>query len=457
MNIGHETESIEFKKTTGELKEGIISLTSMLNKNGFGTLYFGVRNDGEAIGQEIGDKTLRDISWAIAQNVKPQLIPTISLELIDNNNVIKIAAEGAEKPYSAYGRYYIRTADEDREMEPEQLRRFMQEKENSDIITELPAEKQNLTFNQLKTLFSSKKLTINEKEFENNLGLHTKNGKYNLMAELLADTNDFSIKIVKFAGKDKNEIIRRNEYGFKCLALALDQVLNYMEAINDTKVTLGAHQREEETLFDFAAFKEAWQNACIHTKWQRKNPPAVYIFSDRIEIISTGGLAAGLKKAEFFRGISHPVNAKLQKIFGQLGFVEQTGHGIPLIINRYGIQAFEVMDNFINVTIPFNNSLLREKENFSRNIQENENLLTIAENSTVKYKIDHTVVNKRLNHSQEKILTWFKENPYATAEETAQALSFSTAYIRKVTLQLKAMELLVRIGSNKDGSWQVQE
>lgn len=62
MNIGVETEQIEFKKTTEELKEGIISLTSMLNKSGTGTLYFGVRNGGEVIGQQIGDNTLRDIS-----------------------------------------------------------------------------------------------------------------------------------------------------------------------------------------------------------------------------------------------------------------------------------------------------------------------------------------------------------------------------------------------------------
>lgn len=40
MNIGVETEKIEFKKSTGELKEGITSLASMLNKNGYGVLYF---------------------------------------------------------------------------------------------------------------------------------------------------------------------------------------------------------------------------------------------------------------------------------------------------------------------------------------------------------------------------------------------------------------------------------
>ena len=358
MNIGYETETVEFKKSTGELKEGIISLASMLNKHSTGTVFFGVKNNGDVIGQEIGDRTLRDISQMIANNIKPQIIPTITLNLIDDCNVIKVDAQGSEKPYSAFGRYYTRSADEDRELSPPELKRLMQAQENCDIIVSQSASNQKLSFAQLKTLFATKGLTINENSFEQNLGFYNKNNQYNLMAELLADKNDISIKVVTFKGTDKSEIIKRNEYGFKCLALSMDQVLNYMEAINDTKVVLGSHQREEEKLFDFPAFKEAWQNACLHTKWSQMNPPAVYIFSDRIEIISTGGLADGLTKEEFFKGISRPVNAKLQKIFGQLGFVEQTGHGIPLIIAKYGMQAFEITDNFLNVIIPFNRELL---------------------------------------------------------------------------------------------------
>lgn len=46
MNIGVETEKIEFKKTTGELREGITSLASMLNKNGYGVLYLELRTMG---------------------------------------------------------------------------------------------------------------------------------------------------------------------------------------------------------------------------------------------------------------------------------------------------------------------------------------------------------------------------------------------------------------------------
>lgn len=46
--LGEETEQIEFKKSTGELKEGVISIASILNKHGSGKLYFGVKNDGTA-------------------------------------------------------------------------------------------------------------------------------------------------------------------------------------------------------------------------------------------------------------------------------------------------------------------------------------------------------------------------------------------------------------------------
>ena len=251
------------------------------------------------------------------------------------------------------------------------------------------------------------------------------------MAELLADNNDISIKVVTFRGKDKSDIIKRNEYGFKCLALSMDQVLSYMEAINDTAIVLSSHQRNETTLFDFAAFKEAWQNACLHTRWSQQNPPAVYIFSDRIEIISTGGLTDGLTKNEFFKGISRPVNAKLQKIFGQLGFVEQTGHGIPLIISKYGTQAFEISENFVNVTIPFNREFSEHKLD---DLQ--------PENA------------KPLNSSQLKIYSYLQQHPDATLRTLVKECGVSEGYVGKIITFLKENGYVRHIGSNKSGSWQ---
>jgi predicted HTH transcriptional regulator len=426
MNIGAETETIEFKKTTGELREGIISLSSMLNKNAYGTLYFGVKDNGEVVGQQIGDRTLREISQGIANFLKPQIIPTISLELLDEKNVIKVYVSGSNIPYSAYGKYYMRSADEDRELSPEQLKSLMLKRQEVDKISKLEAEKQNLSFGQLKSVYITNGLTINNECFEDNVGLKLESGKYNYMAELLADKNDVSIKVVTFKGKDKRDVIKRTEYGYKCLIVAMDQVLNYMESLNETNVKIGTHRREEEKLFDMLCFREAWINACMHTKWERKNPPAVYVFSNRIEIISTGGLPEDLTKEEFYLGISRPINVKLQKIFGQLGYVEQTGHGVPLIIGNYGKQAFEVMDNYINVVIPF-----------KEDIRDNKNM----------------EVELALSEGQRKIYTIIQNNPEYTIKDLVRESSFSDSYVRKIITYLKEQKYIQRVGSNKTGYW----
>lgn len=42
MNLGIESETIEFKKSTAELEKAVDNIASMLNKHGHGTVYFGV-------------------------------------------------------------------------------------------------------------------------------------------------------------------------------------------------------------------------------------------------------------------------------------------------------------------------------------------------------------------------------------------------------------------------------
>ena len=65
-----ETETVELKKSTSELKETIISISAILNKHGKGTLYFGITDDGKVIGQQIGKSTLKDIAKTIADHTE---------------------------------------------------------------------------------------------------------------------------------------------------------------------------------------------------------------------------------------------------------------------------------------------------------------------------------------------------------------------------------------------------
>lgn len=54
MNLGRESEKIEFKESTNELSDALNDICAILNKNLEGILYFGVENNGDIVGQQIG-------------------------------------------------------------------------------------------------------------------------------------------------------------------------------------------------------------------------------------------------------------------------------------------------------------------------------------------------------------------------------------------------------------------
>ena len=124
MNLGKETETLEYKKTTGEMKEAMVSISSILNKHGIGTLYFGVKPSGDVIGQDVSESSLRDGSRAVYESSRPQIYPAIEEIVLDQKHLIKVEFSGENAPYSAAGRYYLRTADEDREVTPDELKAF---------------------------------------------------------------------------------------------------------------------------------------------------------------------------------------------------------------------------------------------------------------------------------------------------------------------------------------------
>ena len=428
MNLGLESETVEFKKSTAELKEGIISLSAMLNKHGEGILYFGVKNNGDAIGQkDLTDNTVREVSRKISEGIKPQIIPTISIEYYGEIKIIKVEVKGNDIPYSAYGKYYSRSFDEDKQLSPALLKSLINREGEPDLIVAKASIKQNLTFRKLRNLYINYGIELNENYFEENMGLVNANGKYNVMAELLADENDLSIKVVTFAGKDKSVMLKRTDYGNKCLLIAVNNVLDYMESINETKVKVG-RERKEEKYFDYNSFKEAWLNACVHTKWIEEIPPAVYIFDDRIEIVSNGGLPSNLTKEDFFKGISKPVNKRLLTIFRELELIDQTGHGVPLIVKKYGKEAFYVSQNTIVVTIPINKELLEK---------------------------DYLKDEKELSNSEKIVLDLLKNEKTLSAVDLKNNTNFSESYIRKILSSLKEKQYIKRIGANKNGYWEI--
>ena len=100
MNLGKETETLEFKKTTGEMNEAMVSIASILNKHGVGTLHFGVKPNGEVFGQDVSESTLRDVSRAVYEKIKPQIYPVIVEEVLEGRSTVKVEFSGENAPYS---------------------------------------------------------------------------------------------------------------------------------------------------------------------------------------------------------------------------------------------------------------------------------------------------------------------------------------------------------------------
>jgi len=116
-----ETETTEFKKSFAELKAGLVSIAAILNKHGAGELWFGVRNDGKAVGLDASEKSLRDPSQSIAAHIEPRIYPHVGIEVLDGAKCIKVSISGKDAPYFAHGRAYMRVADEDRQLSAKEL------------------------------------------------------------------------------------------------------------------------------------------------------------------------------------------------------------------------------------------------------------------------------------------------------------------------------------------------
>ena len=94
----------------------------MLNKHGHGTLYFGVRDDGTVIGQDVSDATLRQVASWVSDKVEPAVFPTVErLDADGGLGYIRVAFSGADAPYSADGRYFTRVGTSNKTLSASEL------------------------------------------------------------------------------------------------------------------------------------------------------------------------------------------------------------------------------------------------------------------------------------------------------------------------------------------------
>ena len=291
-----ESNRVEYKQTlTDTLEKEIVAF---LNYHEGGVIYIGIDSHGRATGCENPDALQLKIKDKLKHNISPSCLGLfeVILEKIDTKDVIKIiVASGRETPYyikklgmSPKG-CYIRIGSSSEPMSQSMIEDlFARRVKNS--LSKIKSHRQDLTFEQLKIYYEEKGLKLNDK-FASNLELLTEDGYHNYVAYLLADTNATSIKIAKYAGSDKIDLIENNEYGYCSLIKATHKVLDKLDVENKTAALITSKTRKEQPLWNKVALREAVINAIVHNDYTTEIPPVFEIYNDRMEITSSGGIS----------------------------------------------------------------------------------------------------------------------------------------------------------------------
>ena len=432
-----ETNRIENKEQLNEDFEQ--EVIAFLNYKEGGIIYVGIDKNGQVVGVENNDLTQLQIKDRIKNNIQPSTLGLfdVTVETIDNKEIIKvIISSGTEKPYylRKKGRTpegcYIRVGSSKERM-TERMIDDMYARRIKNTLKEIDSPRQELTFNQLKIYYEEHGLKLND-NFLQNLDLLTSEDKYNYNAFLLADENTVSIKLVRYLGTNKLELLENLEFGNRCLITATQRILDRLDVENTTYAKIEYFGRKEQEKIDSKALKEAVINAIVHNDYSYGNSPIIELYSDRIEITSAGGLTQELSQEEFLEGVTAPRNKELIRVFKDVDLIESIGSGVLRILDAYDKSCFKFMDHFLRVSFKY-------KENPFEYDQEN---------SQKSYQ-------KQLNEIQDKIIALIKQNPSITQKEMAKMLEISREKVKYHIAVLKENNIIIREGSTKKGIWKI--
>jgi ATP-dependent DNA helicase RecG len=343
LGLGIETEILEFKKSTGELKEAMNSICAILNKHQHGELYFGVKPDGTVIGQMVTEESLREVSQKIGNFIEPKIYPEIQKVNIEGRDCIYVEFEGNQVPYFAYGVAKIRVADEDLTMSPQELAEFIRrtDKEENrwenrisnktiDDVDEALLKKytnQAHSVGRIAIEYTDKKTVLNQLELSE--GEHLINaGKALFADDLLQD-----IQMAIFATTERTTFNDIQRYHGPVLNL-VDVAENYIKSNIHWKVEFtGDLQRTEIPEIPVDAIREALLNSFCHKDYETGQSNEVAIYKDRIEIYNPGAFPEGYEPQDFIDRPERPIrrNPRIARLLYYSKDVESFGTGLRRI------------------------------------------------------------------------------------------------------------------------------
>lgn len=345
-----ETSKVEFKETLTHQESFATEMIAMSNSKG-GLILLGVEDKtGKIKGlsyeeiQEFSNKTAD-----IANNlIKPQIYITTDIVSVEDNRVLIISIEeGIAKPYKDNkGTIWVKQGPDKRRLTDnnEQIRLFQQSGMiyidemivPNTSISDIDKDKVKNYLNIIDESLSVKR----DETLYKNLNI-LRDGSLTLVGLLFFSKNPqqyrpaFCIKAVAYYGNDISGIDYR---GSKDITGTMPEI--YDEAMGFFKTYLKLIQENQDfnsigkLEISQIAIEELLQNAITHRDYSKNAPIKIFIFDNRVEIISPGALPNSLSIENIIMGNSVVRNNLIVSFAARLMKYRGIGSGIRRVLKE---------------------------------------------------------------------------------------------------------------------------
>jgi len=302
----------QFKKNFNNIEALSIELIAFSNTLG-GKIFVGVDDDGSVAGLSVDDvqRINQLLSNASSQNVKPAINPLTEIIMIDGLRVLIIhVPKGMNKPYQdKNGVIWVKSgADKRRATSREEIQRLFQQSGmvHADVIPANGMTVSDLDIPYFKTFFlkrygkslDEQQIPLDQLVTNLNLG---ENGNLNITGALLfSDSPAIRLPayIVKAAAFPGTRITTETYIDSRDITGKLSDIFQrtigfLLDNIKGIQGEQGINSLGEPEIPKIV-FEELITNALIHRDYFILAPIRVFVFSDRIEIISPGHLPNNL-------------------------------------------------------------------------------------------------------------------------------------------------------------------
>ena len=350
-----ETESnqVEFKETTGQLERAMETLCAFLNGTG-GTILFGVTDKGKIIGQELSDKTKREIGEAI-RRIEPFATIEVSYIAIPDTtkSIISIHAEEQRymRPFSYRGRAYQRIESVTSVMTQEIYNQLLMQRSGKYAWESLTNPNLQITDLNEQAIMGAVRggirggrlpeATIREELptiLEKFNLLH--GGKLNNAAAVLFGKDFYNypqclLRLARFKGTTKDEFIDNQRINGNIYSL-LDAAMAFFFKHLSLSGKIERLYREEELNIPYKALREGCINALCHRAYHRPGSSVgIAVYDDRVEIENSGTFPPDMTIEKLLSGHnSEPQNLIIANVLYKSEVLESWGRGINLMVSE---------------------------------------------------------------------------------------------------------------------------